>query len=87
MIISDFYFVYIAISEAKTDSPLIVDGNGELAFPVSFQGVEAIARRRLQVVQAGGQVDVFQTSDCPSQNIRRKPFRFTRHEESLCVFV
>jgi hypothetical protein len=59
VIICDFNVICIAIPEAETDSPLIVDGYGELAVPVSFQGVEAIARRRLQVIQAGGQVDVF----------------------------
>ena len=87
MIIRDLDIICIAILEAETDSPLIVDGNGKLAFSVSFQGVEVIARRCLQVIQAGGQVDVFQTSDRPTQKIRRKPFRFARHEESLRVFV
>jgi len=87
VIIRDFNVICIAIPEAETDSPLIVDEYGELAVPVSFQGVEAIARRRLQVIQAGGQVDVFQTSDRSTQKIRRKPFRFASHEKRLRVFV
>jgi hypothetical protein len=85
--IRDLHIVGIAVLEAETDSPLVVDGNGELAFSVSFQGMKAIAQRRLQVIQAGGQVDVFQTPDRPTQKVRRKPFRLARQEERLCVFI
>jgi hypothetical protein len=87
VIIRDLDVICIAIVEAETDSPLVVDGNGELPFPISLQGMKAIARRRLQVIQACSQVDVFQTSDRSPQKIRRKPFRFARHEKSLRVLV
>jgi hypothetical protein len=87
VIIRDFNVVCITILEAKTDSPLIVDGNSELACPISFQGMEATARRRLQVIQTGGQVDVFQPSDCSAQKIRSKPLRFACHEESVRMLV
>jgi hypothetical protein len=87
VIIRDLHIIGIAVLEAKADPPLIVDGNGELAGPVSLQGMQAIARRRLQVIQTGGQVDVFQTPDRPTQKVRRKPFRSARHKERLRVLV
>jgi hypothetical protein len=87
VIVRDLDIVGIAVLEAETDAPLIVDGNGVLAFSVSLQGMKAIARWRFQVIQTGGQIDVFQTPDRPAQKVRRKPFGLACQEERLRVFV
>jgi len=87
MIISYFNIMRIAILEKKTDSPLIVDGNGVLSLPFSLQGMKVIARWNLQIIQAGSKINIFQAACGPSQQIRLQPPRFARYEEIPCVFV
>jgi hypothetical protein len=64
---------------------LVYDSQGLLRPP--FQGMQAIARRCLQVTETGSQVDVFQTPDGPAQEVGRKPFRLARQGERLRVLV
>jgi hypothetical protein len=48
MIVDDFDFVRIAIFPAKTNAPLLIDSNTMLAFAVTTEGFEMIARRDFQ---------------------------------------
>ena len=78
VVICEFYIIRIAIDETKADTPLIVDGDRGLSFPVPFQQVKSVAGRDSQIFQAGGQIYVFQLSRRASQNIRWKALRLSR---------
>ena len=75
MIICHHNVVRIAIFKPKANSPLIVDGNRILASPVSFQFMEPIARRDLQVSQVRSEIKIFQLSQRPLPDSRREPLR------------
>jgi hypothetical protein len=62
MIICDFNVICVAIDERKADSPLIIYGNRVLPRTFTFQGVETIAWRDLQVTKTCGKIDVFQAA-------------------------
>lgn len=49
MIVDDFDFVRVPISELKTKSILVVDSNAVLPRALAFQRFQAIPRRRGQV--------------------------------------
>jgi hypothetical protein len=51
VVIGDLYIISVAISPDKADSVLIVNANAVLAFAVSRQGFEVIAREDRQIVQ------------------------------------
>jgi len=48
MIIDNFHVMEMAVTPDETDSPLIVDANGVLAFPISPQGFQLVSGRRRQ---------------------------------------
>jgi hypothetical protein len=52
MIIHDLYIVGITLLPAKADPPLLVDPDRMLPLAVSREGLQAIARRHTQVIQA-----------------------------------
>jgi hypothetical protein len=50
----------MAITPNETDSPLIIDANGVLPFPVASQGLQLIPRRRSQNTQLRGSMQLEQ---------------------------
>ncbi|OGW39224.1 MAG: hypothetical protein A2Y97_11760, partial [Nitrospirae bacterium RBG_13_39_12] len=70
------YIICIGINEPKTNTPLIVYGNGILSFSISLQIVEPVTGRNPQVIQAGRQIKVFQFPHSPLPYLRRKTIRF-----------
>jgi hypothetical protein len=76
VVICNFYIICIGINEPKTNTPLIVYGNGILSFSISPQFVEPVAERNHQIIQAGRQIKVFQFPHSPLPNLRRKTIRF-----------
>ena len=76
VVICNFYIICIGINEPKTNTPLIVYGNGILSFSISLQFVEPVAGRNPQIIQAGRQIKVFQFSHSPLPYLRRKTIRF-----------
>ena len=87
MIICDFDVIRVAVDERKAASPLIIYGNRVLSLSLTFQRVEPIAWRNLQVIERRGNVNVFQAAHGSSQQVGLKPFRCARCEEIPCVFV
>lgn len=73
MVIANLDIVGIAINEAETYPPLIVDGDRVLALSISFKRVEPVTRRHLQIVQARGQIHILQFASSPLCNVGRKP--------------
>jgi hypothetical protein len=51
VIVDDFHIVAMAVTPDKTDSPLIIDPNGVLPFPIAPQCFQLISRRRSQNAQ------------------------------------
>jgi hypothetical protein len=51
MIVDDFHIVAMALTPDKTDSPLIIDSNRVLPFPIASQCFQLISRRRSQNAQ------------------------------------
>ena len=51
MIIDDFHIVAMALTPDKTDSPLIIDPNRVLPFPIASQCFQLISRWRSQNAQ------------------------------------
>ena len=62
MIIHEFDPVWTGLSPDKTQAPLVIDADAELARPIAFQGFEAIARRRAQRRQRGRRIQHVQFS-------------------------
>lgn len=56
MIVNDLYVVCVAVSPAKTDSPLLVDSYAVLPAPIAREFLETIGRRYPQVVERVGSV-------------------------------
>lgn len=65
MIVDDFHMVAMAVTPDKTDSPLIIDPNRVLPFPVASQCFQLISRRRSQNAQLshGVKLEQFPQSD------------------------
>jgi hypothetical protein len=51
VIVGDLYIISVTISPDKADSVLIVDADAVLAFAISRQSFEVIAREDRQIVQ------------------------------------
>ena len=62
VIIHDFYIVGIATTPDKADTPLVVDANAMLPFPIASQYFQMIAGRRLQIAEFGGNIQLAQLS-------------------------
>ena len=72
MVIADFNFESITIFKSETDSPLIINRYGMLAFTVTGQSVQLITGRNLQIIKACGQIDIFQLSRSTGMDVWRK---------------
>jgi hypothetical protein len=72
MVISYLHIMSITVFPSKTDPPLIVNGYGILSATVSFQGVQTVTGRNLQVIEADGQFDEFKAANRPGYDIRRQ---------------
>ena len=72
MVIADFNFESITIFKSETDSPLIINRYGMLAFTVTGQSVQLITGRNLQIIKACGQIDIFQFSRSTGKDVWRK---------------
>lgn len=76
MVVADFDVKRVAVFESKADSPLIVDRYRVLPLSIASQRVESVSRRRTQIVEPLGQIDVFEFPCCASSNVLWKPACF-----------
>jgi len=74
MIVCDLDLVCVPIRETKAYSPLIIDGDRVLTFPVSSQAVQTIARRNPEIIKARGICNVLKPHGGSSPKIRWQPF-------------
>lgn len=85
MIIGKFDIVGVATGKPKTNPPLVIHGDGMLADSVLLQFMKPVARWRLKIVHAGGQIDIFQPPKGPFPNSGREPFGLPRFVQDLRV--
>ena len=78
MVIADLDVVRITVYEPKTDTPLIVHGNGVLPFAVILQRVKVIAWWHLQVAQGRRQADILEFACSSPGHIGWEPGRLAR---------
>jgi len=81
MVIADFDVVRIAFYEPKTNAPLVVHGDGVLAFAVILQRVKAVARWHLEVVEVRSQVDVLEFAGSSPSYISWEAGGLSRQEQ------
>jgi hypothetical protein len=64
MIVNDLHVIGISVEPNKTQTPLIVDPNTVLPFPVAAQCFQTISGRRCQVAQFRGTIQLAKLSPC-----------------------
>jgi hypothetical protein len=72
VIINDLDIVRISFTPLKTDTPLIVNSDTPLTFPITFKLFQSIGWWDSQVVQGNGIVDHTQFPYSDLLNIRRQ---------------
>ena len=87
MTVGYFHVKCVVVFPAKAYSPLVIDGYGMLAGTIPLQDMKAVAGRNLQVVEAGRQINTFQTANRPANDIRRQAPRLAGEVELLRVLV
>jgi len=74
VVIDDFDIPGVAVIPFEADSPLIIDSDAVLAFPVILQLLEAIAWRDSEVIEADGSMDLEEFSQGHPVDLRRQFF-------------
>ena len=87
MIVCDLDIVSVTIDEPEADTPLIVDADRELSFPVPSEPMEQISGRDFEIVYSRCQVHVLKLSTRPPSDVRREPFRLPGDVKLLRLFV
>jgi len=87
VVIDDFDLLCVCVSPKKTNSPLVIDSNAILAFPVVFKPLKAISRQGGQICQvhACGQRQKFSASR--ALNIQGQLFRTPSLKDSLSLGI
>ena len=67
MVVTDLHIVGIALHEAETNTPLVIDRDRILPFSVTAKYMEAITGRHFQIFEACRQVQIFQL---PTRTLR-----------------
>jgi hypothetical protein len=57
MIIHDLHVFCMPVTPYEADTPLIIDADTVLPFPISLQGFQSVRRREAQILQTGGGID------------------------------
>ena len=72
MVIRDFDIIRIAVIPAKTNSPLVIDSNAVLAFPIANQFLKTIRWWNTKVFQGISSIEHHELSQCRSLDIPRE---------------
>jgi len=74
MVVGDFDLVGVAVFPTKTDAPLLVYTDAELAAAVAFEGFESIGGRSSKVVDVDCFADHGEFEEGALLDVRRKSF-------------
>lgn len=87
MVIRDLNVKSVAIFESETYTPLIVNTDRVLSFPVLSEMVKPVSGRHLQILQPRRYIDVLKLSSCPPNDIRWEPSRPSGDENILGMLI
>lgn len=87
MIIDDLDPLRAVDCPNEADPELIVDPDGMLALSIALQGLQPVGRRRSEIVQHGGGVQISELSSCNLDQIGRKALRGSSLENCLGQLV
>jgi len=73
MIVYYLYVIRIAIVPAKADSPLLIDADAVLSFPIAGEFFQTIRRRDSQVFKRIGRLQNLKLHSCFALNVMSKP--------------
>ena len=69
MIVNDLYVSSALRGPDEADSPLLVYADAVLAFPIVLEGLEAVARRNLQILKGDRPVQLRKLAQCWSLDV------------------
>lgn len=72
MVVGDFNVVSIPVLPAEANSPLLVDPDAVLSFPVAVKLFQTVSGRDTQVIQSERCVELIQLHNGPAEKLRRK---------------
>ena len=72
MVVEDFNLVGPLLRPTEANAVLLIDADAVLSLAVACEGLEAVARRALEVVEIGGGVQDKQFGARPSAKVGRK---------------
>jgi len=84
VIINDFHILGIPIDPPKTNSPLVVDSDAILPFPIPFQGFQTVPGNSTKFVEGKNRVQVEQSFSGSSLNSLKAKNRLVIEE--VCRF-
>ena len=83
VVIENLNIERIAFIESETDSPLRVNANAPLPFPIALQSLQHVRRGQAQILDASRGVQLCKAHRRTHSNLRRKTARLARRVESL----
>ena len=69
MVVRDLHIVNVALRPAEADPVLIIDPDTVPTFPLALQYFQAVTRRRPQVIQASGGIEVHELPECEVRDL------------------
>ena len=75
MVVNDFHILRSGVGPAEADAVLVVDSDAVLSCPISGQWFESIPRRRSEVLQFFGLVELVELSLGHAPELRRTCLR------------
>ena len=67
----DFYILGAILAEYEAEPPLLVDSDAVLAFAISGERLQPVARRYAQILQAQRRIKLLQFRERALSNVRR----------------
>ena len=83
MIIRDLDVVSVAVDESETNAPLVIDRYRILSLSIALEFMQPVAGRNPQIIQGRGMINIFEFSNRPSNDVRRKALRSAYHVQFL----
>ena len=72
MVVHDFNIVGVCANPPKADAPLLVHANAPLSRAIAAELFQPVSRRRAQIIQRDGRVDLPELSQRNTLDIRRE---------------
>ncbi len=79
MVVTKFNIKCVAVLEAKTNTPLVINGDCILALTITRKLMKLISRRNFQIIEAGCKIHILQLSNGSRKHVPRHllgPARF-----------